>query len=138
MALFFQFLAEQWLLAGALLSCLFLLMFHESRRAGTSVSPTQLSQLVNREQALVIDLRDSKEYKAGHIVDSRHVPYSKFEKHIAELSDWQEKPLVLVCKLGTHSSSAGKMLAAKGFQRVHRLGGGIAEWQAQQLPLVQA
>lgn len=137
-SVFFQFLAEQWLLVGALLSCVFLLIFHESRRAGTSVSPTQLSQLVNRDEALVIDLRDSKEYKGGHIVDSRNVPFAKFEGQLGEFEGWKEKPVVLVCKLGTHSSSAGKIMAGKGFQKVHRLGGGMAEWQAQQLPLVQS
>jgi rhodanese-related sulfurtransferase len=42
-----------------------------------------------------------------------------------------------VCKLGQNATAAGKKLGAKGYTQVHRLKGGISEWQAMQMPLVK-
>lgn len=131
------FVGEQWLLVAALGSCLFMLSYHESRRAGRQLTPQQLVNLVNQQQAVVIDLRDKGEYTKGHILDSVNVPFAKLDDEIDRHVDAKDKPLVLVCKLGQHSSAAGKKLAAKGFSQVHRLKGGIGEWQAMQMPLVK-
>lgn len=132
-----QFLLEQWLLVAALAACLLLLFFHESRRGGRSVSPHQLVNMVNRDEAVVVDLREPAEFRKGHIVDSINVPFAKLDERMGELESRRERPLILVCRLGQHSSAAGKKLAAKGFDRVYRLGGGVSEWQAAQLPLVK-
>ncbi|WP_372865258.1 rhodanese-like domain-containing protein [Spongiibacter sp.] len=131
------FVAEQWLLVAALLSCLMLLSFHESRRAGRALTPHELVNLVNQQKALMIDLRDKAEYSKGHILDSQSVPYTKLDKEIERLAADKDQPLVLICKLGQHSSAAGKKLAAMGYGNVHRLKGGIGEWQSLQMPLVK-
>lgn len=133
----FDFLAEQWPLASALVVCVLLLLFHEARRGGRSLSPNQLVQLVNAEQAAVIDLRDPAEFRKGHIVDAVNIPYGKLDERWGELEALRERPLVLVCKMGQHSSATGKKLLGKGFTKVNRLGGGIIEWQNSQLPLVK-
>ena len=131
------FVAEQWMLVGGLLSCVMLLMFHESRRSGRGLTPQQVVNLVNQQQAVVIDLRDKAEFAKGHILDSVNVPFAKMDEEVERHVDSKEKPLVLVCKLGQHSGSAGKKLNAKGYSQVHRLKGGIAEWQSMQMPLVK-
>jgi rhodanese-related sulfurtransferase len=131
------FIAEQWLLVAALLSCLMLLSFHESRRAGRALTPQQVVNLVNQEKALMIDLRDKAEYNKGHILDAVHLPFAKLDKEIDHVAGDKEQPLVLICKLGQHSSAAGKKLAALGYSNVHRLKGGVSEWQALQMPLVK-
>lgn len=137
MAQFFEFVAQQWMLVGALLTCIALLLFHESRKAGSSLSPQQLSVLINREDAVVVDLRDAADFRQGHIVNAINIPHAKVNERIGDLEKYKEKPLVLVCKMGQHSGGIGKQLTAKGFARVHRLGGGMAEWQHMQLPLVK-
>ncbi|MBW2940797.1 rhodanese-like domain-containing protein [Zhongshania aquimaris] len=130
------FVAEQWILISALISCLLLLSFHESKRAGKSITPQQMVSLLNQQGAVVIDLRDKAEFSKGHILDSVNLPFAKLDKEIDGLAD-KEKPVVLVCKLGQHASAAGKKLGAKGYTQVHRLKGGIGEWQAMQMPLVK-
>jgi rhodanese-related sulfurtransferase len=130
------FVAEQWILISALISCLLLLSFHESRRAGKSITPQQLVILINQQGAVVVDLRDKAEYTKGHIIDSVNVPFAKLDKELEDLGD-KEKPIVLVCKLGQNATAAGKKLGAKGYTQVHRLKGGISEWQAMQMPLVK-
>ncbi|WP_373091239.1 rhodanese-like domain-containing protein [Zhongshania sp.] len=130
------FVAEQWVLISALISCLLLLSFHEQRRAGKALTPQQVVNFVNQQGAVVIDLRDKAEFSKGHILDSVSLPFSKLEKEIADHAE-KDKPLVLVCKMGQHSSAAGKKLGSLGYTQVNRLKGGISEWQIMQLPLVK-
>ena len=137
MAMFLDFLAQQWQLASALLVCVMLLAFHESRRGGKTISPHQLVTLVNGQQAAVIDLRDPADFRKGHIIDAINIPAAKVGDRMAELEALRDKPLVLVCKIGQNASMVGKELAAKGFANIYRLHGGITEWQTSQLPLVK-
>lgn len=136
MALLFEFLAQQWMLVVPLAVCVVLLFQHESRRGGPSLTPQQLVNKVNKDAAVVVDLRDAKEFKEGHIVDALNIPHAKLADKIAELEPYRNKPLVLVCKMGQHSGAAGKTLRAKGFEDVSRLRGGMMEWNSSQLPLV--
>lgn len=114
-----------------------LLMFHESRKSGKAVSPQQLSDLVNNQDALVVDLRDHSEYASGHITGAVNVPYHELIKRSVEFKDHKEKPVILVCKMGQHSTPASKQLKAAGFTEVFKLGGGLSEWTAANLPLVK-
>jgi rhodanese-related sulfurtransferase len=136
--MFLEFVAQQWLLVGALAVTVLLLIFHESRRAGATVTPQQLTNLVNRQQGAVIDLRDQADFRKGHIVDAINIPYAKFSERGEELDKLRERPVILVCKMGQYSSAIGKQLQQKGFKQVYRLSGGINEWQAAQLPLIKA
>jgi rhodanese-related sulfurtransferase len=138
MGLFLDFLMQQWVLTGALITCVFLLLNHESRKGGEKLSPQQLVNRVNRDQAVVVDVRDAKEFAKGHIVDALNVPHSKVADHLGELEKHKSQPIILVCKMGQHSSAVGKVLAEKGFEKVYRLGGGLVEWQNLQLPLVKS
>ena len=109
----------------------------ESRRGGKTVSPAQLTSLVNNEEGLVLDVRDAKEYREGHITGARNIPFSKLKESLTELTQYKEKPVVLVCKMGQHSGAAGKILNTDGFKNVLRLKGGISTWSAEGLPLVK-
>ena len=137
MELFFQFVSYQWYWFGLLALLLGALAMHESRKAGPQLTPQQLSMKVNNEDAVVVDVRPDKEYRAGHIVDAVNIPLSKLGQRVTELDKYKEKPVVVVCKMGQHSGDASKTLMEAGFEQVVRLGGGIAEWKAQSLPLVQ-
>jgi rhodanese-related sulfurtransferase len=137
MELFVQFVVAKWYLftaAGALIA---MLLLHEKRRGAAAVSPAQMTTLVNREDAVVLDLRDAAEYRAGHIVDSIHMPFGKLSERIAELERFRDRPVIVVCKMGHHSGAVARTLKEKGFGRVYRLGGGILEWQSAQLPLIR-
>lgn len=132
-----EFLIQQWHLVGALAVSVTLLAIHESRRSGMTVSPQQLSRLVNEQQAAIIDLREPAEFRKGHIVGSLNIPFAKIDERWGELEQRREQPLILVCKIGQMASAAGKKLNAKKFPHVYRLSGGISEWQGAQLPLTK-
>ena len=134
----FEFIGNHPYLVGAFVVLLVLFIRNETQRGGSSVSAQQLVGLVNREGAVVLDLRDQKEYEAGHIVDSVNIPYASLESRGTELEKYKDKPIVLACKMGQHAGSAGTALRKNGFANVSRLSGGIAEWRNQNLPVVKA
>ena len=137
MALFLEFLAQQWILVAALLAVVFMLVMHETRKSGPSLSPQQAINLVNSEQGVFLDLRDGADYKQGHIVDALHIPSAKLAERATELDKFKDKPIVLVCKMGQHSGAAGKQLRSQGFEKVYKMTGGMMEWGNLQLPLVK-
>ena len=108
MDLFIQFVGAKWYLFTAAIVLLLLLMNHERRKGGPSVSPAQLTQLVNQHEGIVVDLRDAADYRQGHIVDSLNLPLAKLPERIAELERYRDKPVVLVCKFGQSASGAAK------------------------------
>ncbi len=136
MALFFEFLAQQWILVAALLAVAVMLFMHETRKAGTSLSPQKAINLVNAEGGVFVDLRDTADFRAGHIVDAMHIPASKLMNNTGLLQNYRDKPVVLVCKMGQSAGPVGKKLNADGFQKVNIMTGGMMEWKNLQLPLV--
>jgi len=136
MALFLEFLAQQWVLVGALLVTIIMLIMHESRRSGPSLTPQQAINLINAEEGVFLDLRDAGDYKKGHIVDSLHIPAAKLPERMAELEKHRERPIVLVCKMGQQSATAGKQLRGAGYEKVYKMSGGMMEWSNLQLPVV--
>jgi rhodanese-related sulfurtransferase len=136
MALFLEFLTQQWILAAALLAVVAMLLMHETRKSGPSLSPQKAINIVNGEQGVFLDLRDAGDYKQGHIVDALHIPSAKLADRMAELEKYRNKPIVIVCKMGQQSGAAGKQLKAGNFEKVYKMTGGMMEWRNLQLPTV--
>ena len=86
---------------------------------------------------IFVDLRDGKDFKQGHIVDSTHIPLAKLAERMPELDKYRDKPVVLVCKMGQQSGAAGKQLRAAGFEKVYKMAGGMMEWGNLQLPTIR-
>ena len=106
MALFLEFLAQEWILTLALLVVIVMLVLHEARKSGPSVSPQQAIGLINSEHGVFLDLRDAADFKQGHIVEALHIPATKLQARIAELEKYRDRPIVLVCKMGQQSGAA--------------------------------
>lgn len=130
------FITQEWLLVTTLIVLIYLYAQRERVKSGRPISTHEVTQLVNQGNALLVDVRDSAEFKAGHIVGSINIPYAKLSKESTELASHKGKIIILVDKLGQHAGAVGRFLGREGFD-VRRLGGGIAEWQAQNLPLVK-
>lgn len=137
MSQLFEFVGNHPILVGIFAVLLTLFIRNETQRGGRGVSPQELVNLVNKEGAVVIDVRDSKEFAAGHIVDAVNVPHTALEGRLAELEKYKEKPVTIVCKMGQHAGTAGAMLRKAGFASVSRLSGGMTEWRNQNLPVVK-
>ena len=137
MAQLFEFIGNHPLLVGTFAALLGLFISNEMRRGGRSVTAQQLVNMVNNDNAVVVDVRDSKEFEAGHIVGAINIPHTALESRMNEISKYKDKPLVLTCKMGQHSGAAGTVLRKAGFEQVARLTGGVLEWRNQNLPVVK-
>lgn len=131
----FEFISTHYLLVGTFVFLLVAFVINEGKQGGASVSTSNLVNMVNREEAVIVDVRDQKEFGLGHISGAIHMPFSSIDNRASELNS--DKPVILVCKMGQHSSAAGKKLKALGFENVRRLSGGMAEWNASGLPVIK-
>jgi len=134
----FEFIVNHPLLTGTFAVLLVLFALNESRRGGRGVSAQELVHLVNREGALVLDVRDAKEYGGGHIVGAVNIPYGVLATRIGEIEKYKDKPVAIVCKMGQHAGAVGTTLRKAGFAHVTRLSGGMMEWRNQNLPVVKS
>lgn len=132
----FEFIGNNWILVSIWLFLLFAFLVNEGKQGGAAISPNNLVTLVNKEDALIVDVRDAKEYGSGHITGAINIPASKVES-APELANVGDKTIVLVCKMGQHSGAVGRKLKAKGFENIRRLSGGMMEWSASNLPVVK-
>ncbi len=134
---FIEFATNHWELVLALAVTLAALWFTETQKGGKSVSTHIATQMINKEEAVIVDIRDNKDFKTGHIMTAVNLPHKELDQRMHELTKHKEKPVIVVCNLGQASSSATKKLKEAGFNNVVRLQGGITEWRAQNLPLVK-
>lgn len=132
-----EFAINHYVLVGLFFALLAAFFVNESRLGGATVSPSELVNLINKEDGVVFDIRDQKEFSAGHIVDAINVPFAGVDSRLADLAKYQARAVVIVCKMGQHSGAVGRKLRSAGFTNVRRLSGGIAEWRASNMPLVK-
>jgi len=133
----FEFIASHFILVGVFVALLVAFTINEGKQGGAAITPTNLVNLVNREGAVIVDIRDMKEFSAGHIAGAVSMPFSSLDSRVGELESYKEKPVVLVCKMGQHAGAFGRKLKAQGFENVRRLSGGMAEWSANSLPVIK-
>ncbi|MFZ5934977.1 rhodanese-like domain-containing protein [Pseudomonas sp. HS6-2] len=131
-----QFATDHYILVAIFVVLLVALLVNELRRGGQSLSNGQLTALVNADKALVIDIRPSKEYSAGHIVGALNIPQDKIANRMAELEKHKEKTLIVVDAMGQQSGAVCGELIKAGFTAA-KLSGGVSSWKADNLPLVK-
>ncbi|MGI2258693.1 rhodanese-like domain-containing protein [Shewanella sp. GXUN23E] len=101
-----------------------------------NIGNQELSILVNRENAQVVDVRSKEEFKKGHIVDALNVPMADIKNNqLSVLEKYKTTPIILVCNTGMTSSQAAQLLTKQGFENLLNLKGGMGDWQAANLPV---
>ena len=131
-----EFATNHYILVGIFVVLLALLVAHTMQGGGRSLSTSELTALVNKEAGVVIDIRPSKEFAAGHIVGALNIPQDKLTARIGELEKHKAKTLILVDAQGQHSGTHARELVKAGFTAA-KLSGGVASWKADNLPLVK-
>jgi rhodanese-related sulfurtransferase len=106
-------------------------------RGYKAIGPAQLTGLINRENALVVDVSASGDFEKGHVIGSRNVVMSQFDPENKDLAKVRELPVAMVCRNGMTSAAAAKRLVKAGFKNVYWLDGGVAAWQSADLPLAR-
>lgn len=104
-------------------------------RGVAEVGPQEAVQKINHDDALLVDVREDKEYAEGHVPGSIHIPLSSFRHRAEELEKHREKPIIVGCRSGNRSAQAAGNLRKLGFGEVYNLRGGILAWQNANLPV---
>lgn len=133
---FFEFAVNHWVLVSILAALGVALMIDGNLKAGPKVSNHEATALINRENALVLDIREKADFKSGHLVDALNIPQSQLINQLETLGNDKNRPIIVVCKTGQTASIATKLLKDKQFTRVYRLAGGMLEWKQNNLPVV--
>lgn len=102
-----------------------------------SADTTQTVQLINHQDALILDVREANEFAGGHIANARHIPLGQLATSLKPLEKHKDKTIVVNCQSGTRSAMACGVLRKNGFNQVYNLKGGIKAWQQAGLPVVK-
>lgn len=133
-----QFITNHWALWLALVVVLSLVLInelHSQKKRAKELSPNAAIDLINHENAVVIDLREPELFRAGHIIGAICTPTDDFSQK--RMEKYKTKPLILVCARGLQSGVIATKLRTQGFTQPMILAGGISAWQAAGLPLVK-
>ena len=131
-----EFASNHYVLSTLFGVLLALLLASEARRGGRNLNCAELTAMLNAGQGVVLDVRPHKEFAAGHIVDALNIPYDKLDSRLAELEKHRGKTLIVVDAMGQHAGTVCSTLKKAGYE-ASRLGGGIASWRGDNLPVVK-
>lgn len=134
---FFVFLSEQLVLFGILTALVVAFIVLEKKRAGVSLSHHEVTRQLNSEDAVLLDVREAKDFSAGHITSALNIPFAKLKDRVSELEKYKTKTIIVADKMGQQTAASVKILTEAGYQAA-RLQGGMVDWQSQNLPVVKS
>jgi rhodanese-related sulfurtransferase len=102
-----------------------------------AVDPVRATELMNHEDAVVVDVRPMADFNQGHIIGAVNIPSNGFANQLKQLERHKSKPIIVSCRSGAQSAQACAALRKAGFEKVHNLRGGILAWQSANLPVTR-
>lgn len=136
LAKFLEFITVHYVLSGAFLIIAVLLIVQQSRGSGRNLSTRELTAMVNRDAAFILDIRPKKDFVTGHIVGSENISSDQLKTRMNELEKHKDKTIIVVCASGMNAGGACSELKKEGFIAA-RLSGGISGWRSENLPVVK-
>jgi len=127
-----------WLTGALVLIAIVVIVYEMRARSETiaAVSPQDMVRLMN-QGALLIDLRPSEQYTAGHVGGARQMTGEQILQAAETLKKYKDKTVVVYDDTGSLGASAVRQLAAQGFTKAFNLRGGLAAWRTENLPLTR-
>jgi rhodanese-related sulfurtransferase len=115
-----------------------LLLWPSLKRGGRGgVSTAEATQLINRRNAVVVDVRPAGEFAKGHLPQARQVEFGELQTKLGQIVKNKSNPVLLVCQTGQQSHKALRLVKDAGFAEVHVLDGGVNAWQQAGMPVVK-
>ncbi len=109
----------------------------EGRQVGRieQIDPDDLAARLDRgEEITLLDVRNAREFEAGHIPGSLHIPYGELADRLDEVPDGH--PVAALCSGGKRSGLAASILQREGYEGVIHVGkGGVGTWQRAGHPI---
>lgn len=103
-------------------------------RSDSGLSPQTVVSLINRENGVVVDVREVGDYAKSHLGGARNIPFAQFEARLGDLEKSKNAPII-VYGAGGDAARAVKLLQKHGYARAAELQGGIEAWSAAGMPV---
>jgi rhodanese-related sulfurtransferase len=132
-----QFLQQNWMLVSlsAVSGGMLVWSYIGNKLSGIDEADTLKATRLYNDDALVLDVREDKEYASGHIPKAKHIPMGQLASRIKELDKFKSRPILVTCRSGHRSARACGMLKKAGFETVYNQAGGIIAWERANLPV---
>ena len=134
-----NFLLQHAYLSTAIIAIFFLVSLLELWRAkgnASQLSPPAAIQLINHQDATIIDTRNNEQYRKGHIIAAHNIPATELTQASKKLTKFKNKPLIIVCNTGLEAQKTASRLQKEGYN-AYSLTGGMRAWLAAPLPIVK-
>lgn len=132
------FIVNHWFLVALFVLLLLALVAEELRGGGAAagLTPRELTQAINHDEAVVVDIRDKEAFTRGHITGAMNIPSAEIEQSLNKLNKVKQKKIVVVCQAGRSCVAVASKLSKSGFADVTILKGGVSAWTAAEMPLI--
>lgn len=130
-----EFSGNHMLLISALVISLLLLTQNLLAGNKGNINAVKATEMINHQDALVVDVRPAADYAKGHIINAINIPVTTLASQLGQLNKHKNRPIIVTCRSGAQSSAACKQLSKEGYENVHNLKGGILAWQSENLPV---
>ncbi len=134
------FISENMFLIVAAIALVAFIVYAESKRAMrkyADIGTAEAVKLLNREDPLILDVRESNELSAGTIRGAKQIASSVIAERLAELEPYKAKPILAFCANGLKAGRVCQTLTKNGFTNVYHLKGGLTAWIQANLPLTK-
>jgi rhodanese-related sulfurtransferase len=132
-----EFTMNHWILVLTFVVVAGFLVFNLLMGDKNAVDPVAATELINHQEAVVVDVRPAADFNKGHIINAISIPSNGFANQMGALNKYKEKPIIVSCRSGAQSSAATMQLRKAGFEQVYNLKGGILAWQSANLPITR-
>ena len=132
-----EFAMNHWVLVLSFVLVSALLIHNLLQGNKGSLDPIGATDLINHQEAVVLDVRPAADYQKGHIINAVNIPSNGFANQINSLNKYKDRPIIVSCRSGSQSQAACQQLRKAGFEKVFNLRGGVLAWQSASLPLTR-
>ncbi|AMM23770.1 rhodanese-like domain-containing protein [Variovorax sp. PAMC 28711] len=134
-----KFIVDNWMLILIVLSSGAMLAWPLLRGGGGGALTAQGAvQLINRQRAVVLDVREPEEFAAGHATGSRNVPLDQLEAKLQSTIKNKTLPVLIMCATGARAQRAVAIAKKLGYEQAQAVAGGLKGWKDANLPIEKA
>ena len=137
---FFEFVLRHWALCGLFILLISLLLFEETRSNGMQarLSPQAATQLINGDNAKILDIRSPSAFEKGHIIGAKQYSAEALKGgNNDKINKHKDRAILIVCANGQTSSAVFSKMKKQGFKQLAILAGGMSKWQQDNLPVIK-
>ncbi len=132
-----EFTMNNWILVLSFVLVSGLLVHNLLQGNKGSVDAVGATDMINHQDAVIVDIRPSADFHKGHIINAISIPINGFASQLNSLNKHKEQPIIISCRSGSQSQSACQQLRKAGYEKVFNLRGGVLAWQSANLPITR-